>query len=87
MDNALIAQEIVHYMNKQKGKKGFLLFKIDFEKAYDRVDWNFLELTLSEFGFPEMTIRLIMSCITSSSLTLKWNGEKFQSFTPNRGFR
>jgi hypothetical protein len=37
-DNAIIAQEIVHYMYKKKGKKGCLLFKIDFEKAYDRVD-------------------------------------------------
>lgn len=41
-DNALIAQEIVHHMQKKKGKKGYLLFKIDFEKAYDRVSWNFL---------------------------------------------
>lgn len=37
-DNAIIAQEVVHYMHKKKGKKGVLLFKIDFEKAYDRVD-------------------------------------------------
>lgn len=28
------------------------MFKIDFEKAHDRVDWDFLRLTLSEFGFP-----------------------------------
>lgn len=40
-DNAIIAQEVVHQMHKKKGKKGFLLFKIDFEKAYDRVDWDF----------------------------------------------
>lgn len=39
--NALIAHEIVHQMHKKKGKRGFLLFKIDFEKAYDRVDWGF----------------------------------------------
>lgn len=37
-DNALIAQELVHFMHKKKGKGGFLMFKIDFEKAYDRVD-------------------------------------------------
>ena len=35
----LITQEIVHQMHKKKkGKKGFVMFKIDFEKAYDKVD-------------------------------------------------
>lgn len=86
-DNAIIAQEVVHQMHKKKGKKGFLLFKIDLEKAYDRVDWNFLRLTLDDFGFPNQTINLIMSCITSSSLTIKWNSEKLEPFSPNRGIR
>lgn len=86
-DNAIIAQEVVHQMYKKKGKGGFLLFKIDFEKAYDRVDWNFLRLTLSDFGFLAPTIDLIMSCITSSSLSLTWNNEILESFNPNRGLR
>lgn len=84
-DNALIAQELVHHMHKKKGKSGFLMFKIDFEKAYDRVDWNFLRLTLMEFGFPTPIVNLIMSCTTSSSLALKWNNEKLESFIPTRG--
>lgn len=86
-DNALITQELVHYMHKKKGKGCSLMFKIDFEKAYDRVDWNFLQLTLSEFGFPPHVVDLIMSCTTSSSLALKWNGEKLDSFAPTRGLR
>jgi hypothetical protein len=36
--NALIAQEIVHYMHKKKGKYSCIMIKIDFEKAYDSVD-------------------------------------------------
>lgn len=59
------------------------MFKIDFEKAYDRIDWDFLRLTLSEFGFPAPIINLIMSCITSSNLAVKWNGEWLESFAPN----
>lgn len=47
-DNTLIAQEIVHFMHRKKGKGGHLMFKIDFEKAYDKVDWNFLRMTLHE---------------------------------------
>lgn len=74
-------------MHQKKGKAGFLMFKIDFEKAYDRVDWNFPRLTRSEFVFPEMIVDLIMSCVTSLTLSLKWDGEKLESFTPNRGLR
>lgn len=58
-------------MNKKKGEKGYLMFKIDFVKAYDRVDWNFLCITLHNFNFPTSIITLIMDCITSSTLSLK----------------
>lgn len=88
VDNALIAQEIVHFVHKKNGKAGFLMFKIDFEKTYDRIDWDFLRLTLTEFGFPDSShVNLIMSCVTSSILYLKWNGEKLDSFAPTRGLR
>lgn len=85
-DNALIAQELVHQFHRKKGKRGYLFFKIDFEKAYDRVDWEFPRLTLTEFGFPIHIVDLIMNCITSSILSLKWNNEKLNSFTPNRSW-
>lgn len=63
------------------------MFKIDFKKAYDRVDWNFLRLTLIDFGFPSQIVNFIMNCTTSKTLTLKWNSEKLESFAPKRGLR
>ena len=75
-ENAIVAQEIIHFMNKSKGKNGSLLFKIDLEKAYDKVNWDFLRLSLQDFGFPHMVIELIMCCVTSSSLSFLWNGGK-----------
>lgn len=63
------------------------MVKIDFEKAYDRVGWQFFELTLKDFGFPQPIINLIMNCITFSSLSIKWNNEKLESFIPKRGLR
>lgn len=38
MDNAIIAQEILHYMHGSKSKDGAIAFKTDLEKAYDSVD-------------------------------------------------
>ena len=75
-------------MHKMKrGKKGVVMFKIDFEKAYDRVDCGFLKMTLQEFGFPLQIVTLIMNFTTSTKLSLKWKGEKLQSFEPNKSLR
>lgn len=47
-------------MNKSKSRKGDIVLKLDLEKAYDRVDWDFLRHTLQLFGFPPVIISLIM---------------------------
>lgn len=47
-------------MRKPKKKKGEVAFKIDLEKAYDNVSWDYLRNYFEEFGFSPMTIKLIM---------------------------
>ena len=74
-------------MRKLKGKRGAIAFKIDLEKAYDKVSWNFLKETLEEFGFPKVSLSLIMSCVTSSNLSILWNGSRLDNFAPTRGLR
>lgn len=74
-------------MHNKKGKSSTLLFKIDFEKAYDRVNWDFLKLTLIKFGFLKKITELIMNCVSATSLSLEWNNENLPSFTPRRGLR
>lgn len=69
-DNILVAQVIMHFIHRNKSRKGAMAFKIDLEKAYDRVDWNFLKLTLEDFGFPLAIVKLIMFCVSSSYLSL-----------------
>lgn len=51
-DNDVILQEAIHSMRKSKRKKGDMVFKIDLEKAYDNVNWVFLEGCLQRNGFP-----------------------------------
>lgn len=60
MDNVFVAQEVVHYMSKSNSKYGGIAFKIDLEKAYDSVSWDFLEETLVLFKFPPKIVALIM---------------------------
>ena len=59
-NNVIIAQEIIHFMQKTWAKKGVLAFKIDMDKAYDHVNWNILKATLQDFSFPSMIVRLVM---------------------------
>ncbi|XP_057443884.1 uncharacterized protein LOC130736046 [Lotus japonicus] len=87
MDNAILAQEIIHYMGTCGAKKGSLAFKIDLEKAYDSVSWPFLQDTLMRFGFSERLVSLIMRCVTGSKLSILWNGSRLPSFKPGRGLR
>lgn len=51
MDCTLIANEVVDELRKRGS--GGILFKIDFEKAYDCISWNFLELCMVKMGFRE----------------------------------
>lgn len=50
VDNIAIYQEALHTMRVKKGKVGYMILKIDLEKAYDRLSWSFIRETLREVG-------------------------------------
>ncbi|XP_057425625.1 uncharacterized protein LOC130718990 [Lotus japonicus] len=65
-DNALIAYECFHFMKKKcSGRNGHMALKLDMSKAYDRVEWPFLQSVMTHMGFPLSWVRLIMSCVTT----------------------
>ena len=87
MDNVIIVQELIHTLNLKKGKSGFMAIKIDLEKAYDRLDWNFIRDMLNLFKFPPRLIKLILSCVSTTSISVLFNGGKLDPFLPSRGIR
>ena len=64
-----------------------MAIKVDLEKAYDRLRWAFFEETLEVTGIPEKLRKVIMHCITSSSMRLIWNGQTTEEFLPTKGIR
>lgn len=64
-----------------------MAFKIDLQKAYDHVKWDYLRGCLEDFGFPQIIVNLIMHCVSSSSLSLIWNGKRLENFSHTRGLR
>ncbi|KAH9666802.1 putative ribonuclease H protein [Citrus sinensis] len=84
VDNIVVAQEVVHSMRRKTGRKGFMAIKVDLEKAYDWLNWDFIFDTLQQTGIPTHLSRLIMDCVTSASMSILWNGEVTGTFTPGR---
>ena len=83
----LIAQELIYTMDKMKGREVYMAVKVDLEKAYDRLEWSFIHKVLQTFWFPHILIKLIMSCISTSSLSVFVNSCVLESFNPSRGIR
>jgi len=52
LDDILVANEVVD--EARKLQKELLLFKVDFEKAYDTVDWGYLDEVMIKMGFPPL---------------------------------
>lgn len=86
-DNIILAQEVMHTIHTYKKRGGLVALKVDLEKAYNRVSWDFLRATLHDFGFPPSILNLIMWGAQDVSISILWNGSKLPSFKPQRGLQ
>nr|GEW33459.1 RNA-directed DNA polymerase, eukaryota, reverse transcriptase zinc-binding domain protein [Tanacetum cinerariifolium] len=68
-------------------KEKALLFKIDFQKAFDSVRWDHLDDILNKFGFGHTWRRWIKSCLYSSKASILVNGSPTDEFSFHRGLR
>lgn len=86
-DNILIAYESIHAIKKKRGKRGLCAVKLDMHKAYDRVEWVFLEKIMLKLGFDGRWVKLIMECVTSVRYNMRFNSRETEVFVPTRGLR
>jgi hypothetical protein len=87
-DNILVAYETLHTMKNQLWSKvGYLGIKLDMSKAFDRVEWPFLEAVMLKMGFDPRWVCLVMKCVTSVRYSIIVNGNPVGDFTHSRGIR
>ena len=82
----VMAEEIVAAWQR-RGTKGFM-WKLDFTKAYDSIDWRFIWRVLRRRSFPETWVRWVKQCICTNTFAVLVNG-KLQGgwIHPQRGIR
>lgn len=51
-----------------------MAIKLDMKKAYDRLEWQFIQTCLSSLGFFEKWINWVMECITTATFSVLVNG-------------
>ncbi|XP_026436394.1 uncharacterized protein LOC113334324, partial [Papaver somniferum] len=85
IDGTLIANELVD-SRLRSGNAG-ILCKIDLEKAFDRINWNYLESVLIQMGFTSKWRNWLRFCYATSSFSVLINGSSFGCFTSTRGVR
>jgi hypothetical protein len=85
LDGVVVLHETVHELHRKK-LNGVIL-KIDFEKAYDKVKWPFLQQTLRMKGFSGEWCALINSFISGGSVAIKVNDDVGKYFQTKKELR
>ncbi|XP_021986463.1 uncharacterized protein LOC110882867 [Helianthus annuus] len=85
LDGPLVVSEVVSWAKKSKTK--IMLFKADFAKAYDSLNWKFLLRALEYMRFPEKWTEWVAECLKSGMGSVILNGSPTGEFRYKRGLR
>ncbi|GKD22429.1 RNA-directed DNA polymerase, eukaryota, reverse transcriptase zinc-binding domain protein [Tanacetum coccineum] len=85
LDGSFILNELISWCKAKKSKT--MVFKVDFEKAYDSVRWDFLDDLLGKFGFGSKWRGWIKGCLTSTKGSILVNGNPTAEFKFYKGLK
>lgn len=85
LDGPLIINEILSWAKKAKEK--IFLLKIDFKKAFDSINWNYLDSIMGQMGFGTKWRSWIRGCLRSLMASVLVNGSPTEEFPISKGVR
>ncbi|RVW20241.1 hypothetical protein CK203_110273 [Vitis vinifera] len=83
----VLANRLKRVLNKVKRKEKGLICKLDIEKAYDSINWQFLLKTLHKMGFGSKWLGWMWSCISTAKFLVLVNGVPAGFFPSSKGLR
>jgi hypothetical protein len=85
LDGVVVLHEVVHELHTKK--LNVVILKLDFEKAYDKVKWSFLQQTLRMKGFSPEWHALINDFVSRGSVAIRVNDDTCRYFQTRKGLR
>jgi hypothetical protein len=85
VEGVVVVNEVVDFA-KKSGKE-CLVLKVDFEKAYDSVDWGFLDYILQRFGFGTKWRAWMRACVCAGNMSVLINGSPTGEISIKRGLK
>jgi hypothetical protein len=85
LDSVVVLHETMHYIHKKKSSG--VLFKVDFEKAYDKINWDFMFAVLEMKGFPTKFVELTKKVVKNGKVSVMVNDKVGPYFTTRKGLR
>ncbi|XP_039068118.1 uncharacterized protein LOC120214237 [Hibiscus syriacus] len=86
VDNILLVQELVKGYGRKTLSPGCSL-KIDLNKAFDSLYWDFISDTLIAIALPTTYIKWVEACFTTAHYSISFNGSLIGFFKGARGLR
>lgn len=87
-NNIIIGHECLHFLRQLRSRDGGIAaLKLDLSKAFDCVEWAYLEGLMLKIGFSPDFVLLIMHCLSTVRFSVLIKGEPKGSFSSSRGIR
>ena len=85
LENLVTSWEAMHWAKVDNQNSAMIL--LDFEKAYDRIEWHFVIAMLKQFGFPDYFCQWVNILFKDSNTCIEINGETSESIPLGRSIR
>jgi hypothetical protein len=85
LESVVAAHEVIHEVHSRNHSG--LVLKLDYEKAYDRIDWDFLDEMFKSRGFGSIFRKRIKAILHKSSFCVRINDINSSYFVAGKGLK